>query len=281
MKYIFIIAVAICFSLPFLNSCSYFNQSVAVNDTIPYKTLVFEKIDNNCKEKDCTSFSSEYIEFKDNPYRALTDSVNKYIRILFFGVDSLKKTFNSSPNAFADSFLKQYAEFKKADTEYSITWFINSKQNVTYNKNGVFSFSVFTDDFLGGAHGSASETLFNFDVKSGKQITLNDIIINNDNGELMRLGEKYFRIAQGLNDQINLEDAGYFTITVDEKDEGIFKLTDNFAFTPQGLYFSYAQYQIGPYAIGMPSFTIPYSQLKNIAQKNSLLENIIKQQAQK
>lgn len=269
--------------LHFFTSCSNFSKEKTItnNDTIPYKLLHFEMRDSLCKNSNCTSFTSEYISLENPKYQILNDSVNNYTKMLFFGKDSITKTYNKNPKAFAQKFFKEYYNLKKSIPKYDLTWFLNSKQNITFNKFGVFSFSFFTDDFLGGAHGSASETLFNFDVQNGKQITINDIIINDDNGALMLLGEKYFRQAQGLNDKINLEDAGYFTIAVDEKEEGIFKLTDNFSFTPQGLYFVYAQYQIGAYAIGMPSFTIPYSALKNIAKKNSVLDEIIKTQTDK
>ena len=54
---------------------------------------------------------------------------------------------------------------------------INLSYEVTYNSYGVLSFSVFREGC--GAHCSSQETYFNFDVKTGKEITINDLILDN------------------------------------------------------------------------------------------------------
>ena len=47
-------------------------------------------------------------------------------------------------------------------------------------------------------------------------------------------------------------------------DDGLIPLPVNEPyFTSEGLRFIYQNYEIGPYAIGMPSFTVPYDKIKD------------------
>ena len=43
-----------------------------------------------------------------------------------------------------------------------------------------------------------------------------------------------------------------------------FKLSDNYYLAKDGLVLQYAEYEIGPYVVGLPRLTIPYDQLKGI-----------------
>ena len=49
-----------------------------------------------------------------------------------------------------------------------------------------------------------------------------------------------------------------------------FKLTDNFFLTKQGLALQYAEYEIGPYVVGLPRLNIPYSDLQGILKPEYL-----------
>ena len=43
-----------------------------------------------------------------------------------------------------------------------------------------------------------------------------------------------------------------------------FSLSDNFYLSNQGLILQYAEYEIGPYVVGLPRLTLPYDQLQSI-----------------
>ena len=40
--------------------------------------------------------------------------------------------------------------------------------------------------------------------------------------------------------------------------------------TPEGLRFVYQQYEIGPYALGMVEFTVPYADVKSCLTKEAV-----------
>ncbi len=43
-----------------------------------------------------------------------------------------------------------------------------------------------------------------------------------------------------------------------------FKLSENYYLGQQGLILQYAEYEIGPYVVGLPRLTIPYAELQGI-----------------
>ena len=49
-----------------------------------------------------------------------------------------------------------------------------------------------------------------------------------------------------------------------------FKLSDNFYLGKQGLILQYGEYEIGPFAVGLPRLVIPYDQLQQIIKPEYL-----------
>ena len=59
--------------------------------------------------------------------------------------------------------------------------------------------------------------------------------------------------------------------SVDEYEQAWkFKLSENYYLGKDGLILQYAEYEIGPYVVGLPRLTIPYSQLQGILKKEYL-----------
>ncbi len=108
--------------------------------------------------------------------------------------------------------------------------------------------------YTGGAHGSPMARVATFDVASGKQYALEDLI--SDPNALKAIAEKAFRAER--QDIFNPED-GSEPFQFDEVFP--FELPQNFGLTANGLYCYYVPYEVGPYAIGSTQFTIPYSEL--------------------
>ena len=49
-----------------------------------------------------------------------------------------------------------------------------------------------------------------------------------------------------------------------------FKLTDNFLLGEQGLILQYAEYEIGPYVVGLPRLVIPFDKLQGVLKPEYL-----------
>ena len=125
---------------------------------------------------------------------------------------------------------------------------------VAYNQNGLLSITIDYYQFTGGAHGNTERKPYNYDLKTGQELSLQD---------LFKTGVNYTEI---LNREIAAQiranqNGGYFT-----QPDLAFKTIDGnqpFYLTDDGLVIYFGQYEIAPYYVGIPEFNIPFSLLKN------------------
>ncbi|GHT51475.1 hypothetical protein AGMMS49982_09010 [Bacteroidia bacterium] len=141
------------------------------------------------------------------------------------------------------------------DDDYSqMSWSTNSYQN-----SRVFSIG-YSYRLCGGIGvGIVGETLFTFDKTTGKQISIEDLVI--DNNKLLILIEKQLRKENNIPDGADLSEYGY--------NEGPLPLPD-FEFTTKGIRFHYGAYVLGDGPAAEwgwgHAFIIPYSKLKGIVR---------------
>ena len=116
--------------------------------------------------------------------------------------------------------------------------------------------------YSGGAHGMASEYGATFDKKTG--VMLRNVLNPKDVKSLqpiLRAGvESYFRSSYEKEDDVEKR------VKTDMDDlsleNGIIPLPGSGVYlSPEGVVFIYGQYEIGAYAIGMPTFTVPYKKI--------------------
>jgi hypothetical protein len=117
--------------------------------------------------------------------------------------------------------------------------------------------------YYGAAHGGGTTETLNFDLHTGKILGLSDILEPGYGKELKRIAEKYFISENGA-------EGWDFTPGL-----GDFELAHNISFTRKGMVLVYDAYEIGPYAAGAPSMCIPWTALKNLLVKGSLIQDFI------
>jgi hypothetical protein len=207
---------------------------------------------DNCKagKEDCTYITFDYPVFK-NPETSeilikIDDEIKKMM-LLGTETDNLEKA--------TELFINNYSEFLN-DPEienYNTPWFDIRKAEWLVLQKKVLSLKCSITNFYGGAHPNQFVMLRNFNPYTGDSLGLGMIFNPKNLEELSRLGEKYFREDQKLKHDESFEDAGYWF-----KDNQFF-LTDNFAFTHEGLLFYYNEYEVAPYSLGAIYFVVPYS----------------------
>ncbi len=143
----------------------------------------------------------------------------------------------------------------------------------TYN---IFSFTPKTvtveyqySSYEGGAHGSYTTTFINRDKKSHKELKLKDILQNNQEKPFTQFVETFYRKQHHLSASDSMKKAGW----IDDK----FILAENFAITPQGLYFLYNNYEAKPYADGQETILIPYNKIKKFLSPKYFNTDILKE----
>lgn len=120
--------------------------------------------------------------------------------------------------------------------------------------------------FLGGAHGAAASYTYNILKPSGR------VLAATVDTALVRKMQPL--LAQGVADYITAQGQ---KVTAKEVlsllfiDNGIIPLPKCPPYlTPTGLCFVYQQYEIGPYAMGMVTFTLPYDKVKSYMAPEAL-----------
>ena len=140
--------------------------------------------------------------------------------------------------------LERYTEKKKAETDR----LDNPEEEIE-------------DDDHGGVKGNLSLD-FNFQDQDQLQMFMENIQMGIE-GLLDEMHDDGIEEEDQENNNLNFED-------------GEFELNDNFEISEKGLTFLFNQYEIGPYAIGMPEIFIPYSKMKGLIKEDGVLKQFFK-----
>lgn len=179
-------------------------------------------------------------------------------------------TLNENLTRNGDSLISVACDSMLADARHSFTSFIADSISTSYEYD--FSFRpVFATDsvltysfsgyvYFGGAHGGATGAGQTFVKSDGVRLNGSNMFIPEKRGELLSqiksgLWNQYFK-QDMESDSMSLRDA--LLINPDTMHLPAFPPV----FLPDGINFTYQQYEIACYAAGMPSCTISYDSIK-------------------
>jgi hypothetical protein len=113
---------------------------------------------------------------------------------------------------------------------------------------------------IGSAHPSSYETALNFDINTGKLITLNDVLA----GDYLSVISKYCKDVLGER----------FAADYDNYEENFGRGSDplpenyeNFLITQNGLLIIFDQYQVAAGVAGKQTVLIPWNQLSSVVKR--------------
>ena len=118
----------------------------------------------------------------------------------------------------------------------------------------IYVVSDFSYSYMGGAHGMMRTAYNNYDVATGKIITIEQII-NTADKDFIAFYED--RIKSDYGDGVLADKI---------------PMTDNFYILPTGITFSYAPYELLGFAAGEPHVFFSYEELKPFLLKNTILD---------
>ncbi len=129
------------------------------------------------------------------------------------------------------------------------------------SSNTFLSMYIFFEYYaFGAAHGQHGSSVLNIDLKTGNQIKLKDVLVDNYKSALKSLAKRKF-LAQNGNE-------GWWFLTEDDRS---FELPEVFSITRKGITFSYQHYEIGPYAAGAPEVFLSTKDLGSLLKENPYL----------
>lgn len=125
-------------------------------------------------------------------------------------------------------------------------------------RDNIVSFSVFNYSFSGGAHGLFATTYINIDVDKKSIITLDKLMTKANQTKAKALLWDAYLLESPVDENGKREP---FTAKAD------FDISNQFYFTNDGIVFSYAPYELGPFADGEKTLTLPWYEVNNLIAK--------------
>lgn len=157
----------------------------------------------------------------------------------------------------------QYAELKDFGIA-GLSYDLSIRKTGETNRYLTYETSCYV--FLGGAHGSAVCYPVNIVRSTGRVLAATvDTLKQKALQPILRRGVKEY-ISKAENRKIKDRDLQNMLFV----EHGIIPLPATVpVLTPEGLRFVYQQYEIGPYALGMVEFTVPYADVKSCLTKEA------------
>lgn len=223
-----------------------------------------ELIDSNSYEIKVLAVEDAYVKFdiKYPYFKNASDEFNTSIEgMLQAQVDENKK--GGQENWLAryetQSTGDNISEFPPENEKFSF----GSNFTIVQSNSNYISFIQNYGGFTGGAHGYENNVSYNFDIKKQKNIELKDIFSSNFDylNYLSVKSREYLKsqFAKISEEDMKNSDPQALKEYIDNMnsmiDEGTLPKEENFGiftFTPDKIKIYFAQYQVGPYVIGMP-----------------------------
>jgi hypothetical protein len=210
------------------------------------------------------SFSYPHIDSVLN--KAVKDSINQFIQDMLLADEAGEIAYNSVENRL-DDFIKQFRtaeEEMRKELVLVSKWQYEVKIDIITNSAKILAIRYFEMSYMGGVHPNTLMLYLNFDMKTGRILALEDILVENYQKTLLQAGEKAFKKAMKIAPQTPIHETQY------EFKNGNFFLPRNFAITRTGLHFCYNPYDIGPYSLGTLEFEIPFGEILAVLRKEAL-----------
>lgn len=223
-------------------------------------------------------------EFADT---AVLKSIRTTLISNLFGNEYVSHPNDSLVNYFAKNILADYIRSNEPlinESDSASRYSFNNEHTISgfslLSDKTIYVYGINRYIYMGGAHGMETRNYFNFNLKTGKLISEDDLFKTNYEIQLAELikvriieESKEYKNEKNSEPIINLEDTDFWTDSI--KSNGNFYITDesiNYVFNP---------YEIGPYYLGETEVTIPFNRLKNILKPNSIIAYLVEKQANK
>ncbi|MEK4438987.1 DUF3298 and DUF4163 domain-containing protein [Paenibacillus sp. FSL K6-2862] len=170
----------------------------------------------------------------------------QYVQIIG-GDKKVSEKINKTLKLHAVTAAKENAKLKKNQKYY----YHSTTAKTKYVSNQQLSVVFEDSHYDGGAHGNEVSTSYNFDLKTGKQLYLNDVAQTN---------QQKYNLFDGIEAGIKLNKKAYpdvfqgFPLTK----------TTSFYFYKDGVVILFNPYEVGPYAAGFIEVKVPFKKI-NVA----------------
>jgi hypothetical protein len=222
------------------------------------------------KDKDgCAYMLFDYVKVTQAPAAGLQDKMNQKIFSMLGSSTGATIASEADLTKTANDFVKSFAEFAKEGRAMG-AWDTNTSLDVRENK-GIASIVCSSEGYGGGAHGFSSINIVHYDVNTGNELTLDNVMVDNYLPELKKIATKVLRKQNEVPDDKTLNQYGY---SMDDNEKLV--LAKSFTFDGYHIEFLYGRYEAGPYAMPPPMLRISYDDIKHLIKKDGPLGHKVK-----
>lgn len=172
-------------------------------------------------------------------------------------IEEYKEDYKSLSNDY-------YSEMSMLEDEHTPMWYWysqNLSNKIQYQNDKLLSYSREFYEYTGGAHGSYMILHTNIDLNKLVTLSEEDVFVPGYQKPLAEIIVKRLMIQNDVTDHEGLISIGFFDI------DEIFP-NNNFRLSNKGVYYSYNQYEIAPYVMGVIDVFIPYEDLEDLLQED-------------
>lgn len=201
----------------------------------------------------------------------------------YFGEDYASLSPQEAVSKYTADYIDAYKDLEqdfKADLQRASTsgeqvgawysYYEMSSNAIKFNESDLLSFSTTFENYTGGAHGAHATINHVINLKSGKQITEQDIFVDEYQDTLAKLLVGKIAEQNEAKDPKELENIGFFS--TDE----IYP-NNNFLVNGEGITYTFNEYEIAAYVVGTTNVFLPYNELRLILRKDSPIAQLFKE----
>jgi len=246
-----------------------------MNGSFKVKTYLF---DDPTKQSLDIDVSLEYpIKYSD---AEILKKVRKIVLLDFYPeADSVYE----SPIEAINAYVKDYKKFfKESESEYSedstntesedlfsgVPWNNVEKMIVQYNGDDLFSYTIFSDRYTGGAHGGKTFLNTVIDMKTGEKITEDDLFSESSKPLIVNMIVDKIMQKYKVSKPNELQDVGFF-------DASEIGLNKNFYLNKKGLTYTFNEYEIAAYAVGTTEILLGFNEISDFLKPGCPFEALI------
>lgn len=211
--------------------------------------------------------------------RAAADAINRALRAQFLGEKMTPEQVKNTYLRECRTELEEEAQWLKGEGGFGASlqrsWLVGV--SVVRNRSPWLSLTLDEYTYTGGAHGSAGSSSLLFDVRTGRRGGLQDLLRDE-----AAIAAFHGLVAEKLLDQYNdalFEDqAAQLRLYVSDRSRQLerwrlgeigYATGTTFTMTPSGVRVLFQQYEVAPYAVGMPTVDLPFSEWSSLASEEA------------
>ena len=205
--------------------------------------------------------------------QALLPELQKQFVSAYFGEKYEPLTPEKAVQQYIEDYLAAYkelevdflAEKEKASSESMTAWysyFEMSQNEIIFNQGGILSYTVYFENYTGGSHGGHATNHYVIDLNTAKPLTEEDLFVDGFAEPMAQILVDQIAKQNDVTDPKELENLGFFSI------DEIFP-NGNFLVDDKGITYSFNEYEIAAYAVGLTQVTLPYAEIRHLLRDDS------------